>query len=91
MTEEKNLTSVHLHRALDGDNVSLGWIVTRIANLIANTYLRPAGDIEVDLFYFPVWLVAGAILFSILISLAAGLYPAARAARIDPVEALRHD
>jgi len=69
----------------------LGWIVTRIANLIANTYLRPAGDIEVDLFYFPVWLVAGAILFSILISLAAGLYPAARAARIDPVEALRHD
>lgn len=69
----------------------LGWIVTRIANQIANTQFLPTGESYVDFFYFPLWLVLGAIAFSLLLSLAAGLYPAIRAARIDPVRALRHD
>jgi len=71
--------------------LALGWVVSRIANIIINTKLRPLDTPEVDLFYFPLWLIAGAIAFSILVSLAAGLYPAIRAARIDPVKALRHD
>ena len=69
----------------------LGWIVTRIANLVANVHFRPEGEPMVDLFYFPIWLILGAIVFSVLMSLAAGLYPAIRAARVDPVQALRHD
>ncbi|MCF8366780.1 MAG: ABC transporter permease [Bacteroidales bacterium] len=69
----------------------LGWLVTRVANVVMNTQILPKDMEPVNLFYFPVWLVFGAIAFSILISLAAGLYPAARAARIDPVRALRHD
>lgn len=69
----------------------LGWIVTRVANLVANTKLLPMGEMPVDLFYFPLWLILGAFAFSLFVSLAAGLYPAVRAARIDPVKALRHD
>jgi putative ABC transport system permease protein len=69
----------------------LGWLVTRVATLVVNTQVLPKGMEPVDLFYFPAWLIVGAIAFSIIISLAAGLYPAARAARIDPVRALRHD
>jgi putative ABC transport system permease protein len=69
----------------------LGWFVTRIANTIVNSKLIPEELPAVDLFYFPVWLIAGAIAFSVILSLAAGLYPAGRAARIDPVRALRHD
>ncbi len=69
----------------------LGWLVTRLANLIANSSLIPNNEMKVNLFYFPEWLILGAIAFSVLISLAAGLYPAFRAARIDPVKALRHD
>ena len=69
----------------------LGWVVTKIANLVMNLQLIPNGVEPVNLFYFPMWLILGAIAFSILISLAAGLYPAMRAARIDPVKALRHD
>ncbi len=69
----------------------LGWLVTRVANVVMNTQILPEDMEPVNLFYFPVWLILGAVAFSILISLAAGLYPAARAARIDPVRALRHD
>ncbi len=69
----------------------LGWIVTRIANFIANSQFLPKGEPPVDFFYFPLWLILGAVAFSIIVSLAAGLYPANRAARVDPVKALRHD
>jgi putative ABC transport system permease protein len=69
----------------------LGWIATRAANLVANITLAKELGTRVDFFYIPVWLIAGALAFSLLVSLAAGLYPAMRAARVDPVEALRHD
>jgi ABC-type lipoprotein release transport system permease subunit len=69
----------------------LGWVVTILANYIANTSIKPVNELPVNLFWFPAWLIAGAIVFSIVISLIAGLYPAMRAARIDPVKALRHD
>ncbi|MFO7657826.1 MAG: FtsX-like permease family protein [Bacteroidales bacterium] len=71
--------------------LGLGWLVTRVANVIMNSQLKPQDLPDVDLFSFPVWLILGATGFSVLISLAAGLYPAARAARVDPVKALRHD
>jgi ABC-type antimicrobial peptide transport system permease subunit len=69
----------------------LGWIVTLIANQIINSNLLPFGEKGINVFYFPWWLIAGAFLFSVLVSVLAGLYPAFRAARIDPVKALRHD
>lgn len=68
----------------------LGYGVTRIANQIMNRVI-PEFDEKIDLFYFPLWLILGAVAFSVVVSLAAGLYPAIRAARIDPVKALRHD
>jgi putative ABC transport system permease protein len=71
--------------------LALGWIVTRIANVVVNYYIARQGGPHVDLFYIPPWLILGALAFSILVSLLAGLYPAVRAARVDPVEALRHD
>ncbi len=69
----------------------IGWLITRVANLFVNVQMTGSGNDPINLFYFPTWLIIGALLFSILISLLAGLYPAIRASRIDPVEALRHN
>ncbi len=69
----------------------LGWVVTRVANVIANIYIAREGGNHAELFYISPWLILGALVFSVAVSLAAGLYPAMRAAAVNPVEALRHD
>jgi putative ABC transport system permease protein len=71
--------------------VVLGWIVGRIINFAANVYIQNQGGTPGNLFSLPLWLIGGAIGFSVTISLIAGSYPAARAARLDPIRALRHD
>ena len=71
--------------------VALGWAVGRIVNFGANVYIQQQGGPVGNLFSLPFWLIAGAIAFSIAISLVAGSYPAARAAKLDPIRALRHD
>ena len=71
--------------------VALGWVVGRVANFAANIYIEGQGGTAGDLFSLPVWLIGGAIAFSLLLSLLAGSYPANRAARLDPIQALRHD
>jgi ABC-type lipoprotein release transport system permease subunit len=68
------------------------WGIDKVANRLAYQFLlAPQGATFIDFFSLPPWLWLGAILFAILVSVLAALYPAARAARIDPVKALRHD
>ena len=68
------------------------WGIDGIANRLAYRFiLKPHGASFVDFFSLPIWLSLGAILFALVVSIIAALYPAARAARVDPVTALRHD
>jgi len=68
------------------------WGIDAVANRLAYRFLlQPRGVSPIDFFDIPPYLWLGAILFAIVISILAALYPAARAARIDPVRALRHD
>lgn len=68
------------------------WAIDAIANRLAFRFiLKPQGASFVDFFFLPPYLWLGAIAFALTVSILAALYPAARAARIDPVRALRHD
>ena len=69
--------------------VFLGWGIGRIINFVTNIYLTRQNLPSEDIWSVPFWLVAAAIGFSIVVSLVAGLYPASRAAKLDPVKALR--
>jgi ABC-type antimicrobial peptide transport system permease subunit len=71
--------------------VSLGWLIGRTINLATNVYMRRHDLKPQDFWSVPLWLVAVALIFSVIVSLCAGLYPASRAAKLDPVEALRHE
>jgi len=71
--------------------VLLGWAIGRGIQFVTNAYLRRQSFPPENIWSVPWWLVAGAIGFSVLVSLIAGMYPASRAAKLDPVEALRYE
>ena len=69
----------------------LGWIIGRVINFGTNIYLHRQGFPPEHIWSVPVWLVAGAVGFAFIVSLLSGLYPASRAAKLDPVQALRYE
>jgi putative ABC transport system permease protein len=71
--------------------VFIGWLIGRGLTLGTNIYLRRQDLPDIQISSVPWWMVAAAIAFSIAVSLAAGLYPASRASKLNPVEALRYE
>lgn len=70
-----------------------GWLASlpgeRIAHRLAEQQAK--APFEHSLFAFPWWLVLGVPAFVTLLTMLAAFYPARRAARVNPMTALRHE
>lgn len=67
--------------------VLLGVIFEAILNQVGESYQANA----VELFQYPPGFLISIIIFPVLISMATGLYPAIRAAKLNPLKALRYE
>lgn len=71
--------------------VVLGWAIGQVINFGTNIYLKSQSLPPEHFWAVPLWLVVFSIVFAFVVSLVSGLYPAGRAARLDPVQALRYE
>jgi putative ABC transport system permease protein len=76
--------------------VLLGWGGSKIINVVALSYLSSqasdgGGSMMTAATITPVWLLIFALLFSSLVGLISGLFPALRAATMVPVTALKYE
>lgn len=68
-----------------------GFGLTRIANIVINQQLAGNGLKARDIISLPLWLILAVVGITTLIGTLAGLYPAHRAAKLNPVDALRYE
>lgn len=70
--------------------IIMGMLGGEAFNYGINLLAGALGGDKIDMFYTPVWFILLIIIFSTLVGLATGVYPARRAARINPLVALRY-
>ncbi len=71
--------------------ITLGYVLVTLANPLVNKQLSANSIKATNIVILPAWLMISVIGATTLIGLLAGLYPARRAARLNPVDALHHE
>jgi len=68
-----------------------GMIFSKIVNIIVNGIAHRFGGESVDLFLAPWWFICTIIIVSLVVGFLTGVYPAKRAAKINPLQALKRE
>lgn len=72
--------------------ISLAVAVGKGANIFVNSFAHKRGVTgNIDMFSTPVWLILAILVFMILVGLLVAFFPAKRAQRINPIDALRRE
>jgi ABC-type antimicrobial peptide transport system permease subunit len=71
--------------------LGIGYVLVLIANPIINKQLSINSIKSNNIISLPPWLILSVLAVTTVIGMLSGLYPARRAARLDPVEALRYE
>jgi len=69
----------------------IGWGLALAANAVARYFMEQESFSVEEIITLPWWLILGVIGFATLVGTLSGLYPAAKAARLDPIEALHQE
>lgn len=69
-----------------------GWINTKVVKVVLAEWLKSKGVTDIpNLFLIQSWLIFAVLGFSMLMAIIAGLYPAGKASKLDPVESLKYE
>ncbi len=68
-----------------------GWLAGKGINALVNHSILQGGGQSVALFAVTPWIAFGAMAFALIVALVSGVYPASRAAALNPVDALGHE
>lgn len=70
--------------------ILLGLLACQGFNRGINLLAKNLGGQSIDVFYTPLWFMIFILIFSTLVGLFTGIYPAQRAAKLNSLEALRY-
>lgn len=72
--------------------IMAAWGLGGVINVFLVNYARSRGvNQSLSVFFIPLWLVAGILIFTVVVGIIVVAYPARRAGRINPIDALRHE
>jgi putative ABC transport system permease protein len=70
--------------------IVMGFLGSQIFNFGLNLLAKSMGGLSINLFYSPTWFVVFVIFFSSLVGFITGIFPSQKAAKMNPLEALRY-
>ncbi|PLX21480.1 hypothetical protein C0584_02585 [Candidatus Parcubacteria bacterium] len=68
----------------------LGFLMQTIFNFLLNMLAGAMGGTSLDIFYTPTWFIVVIIGFSTFVGVLTGVWPAIRASKLNPLDALRY-